>query len=51
MSRAGISNVSDILKRKDKDDILSIRNLGEKSYEDLMSILEKNGYDVKHLRI
>ena len=51
LSRAGISNVSDILKRKDKDDILSIRNLGEKSYEDLMSILEKNGYDVKHLRI
>lgn len=51
LSRAGISNVSDILKRKDKDNILSIRNLGEKSYEDLMSILEKNGYDVKHLRI
>ena len=46
LKRAGITKVGEILERldKDEDDLLAIRNFGQKSLEELKDKLEEKGY-------
>ena len=46
LKRAGITQVGEILEklRKGQDEILAIRNFGQKSLDELMEKLEEKGY-------
>jgi len=46
LKRAGITNVGQVLERlqKGRDEMLAIRNFGEKSLEELLAALEAKGY-------
>lgn len=49
LARAGITTVGDILALPNAQALLRIKNLGEKSYKEIIGKLDERGFDVRHL--
>lgn len=49
LSRAGLNTLSEVASLS-FNQFLSIRNLGRKSREEIIHVLEQNGYNVNHLK-
>ena len=49
LQNAGCKTVDDVLTFKNKEALLAIRNLGAKSYDEIIRVLKEQGFDVSHL--
>ena len=49
LMRSGRKTISDILDIKNRESLMSIRNLGVKSADEILHSLRRNGFDVAHL--
>lgn len=49
LCRAGLRTLSDIASLS-YNQLLRVRNLGRRSFEEIVNVLENNGYDVDHFR-
>ena len=49
LKRSGLNKVQDILDMESAEKLMDIRNMGKKSYTDIITALQSHGYDVSHL--
>ncbi len=49
LMRSGRKTISDLLDIKNRETLLSIRNLGVKSADEILKTLQRKGFDVAHL--
>lgn len=49
LSRAGLKTLSDVANLS-YGQLIRVRSLGRKSFEEIVDVLENNGYDVEHFR-